>query len=73
MIATVDGQSNKHSVVYTLNETAAALWEQVKNREFDTPELVQWMCNEYDIDETTALKDIQHTLEEWKNFGLLEE
>lgn len=57
--------------VYTLNASAAFVWEAVADSDF-TPESVAALLQaEYGIDEATALADSHALLEEWKEFGLV--
>lgn len=66
--------SEKHrdlSCVYTLNATAAYLWEEIGDKEFDVEFLVKRLCDRYDIDESTASNDVQRLVEEWEKIGLI--
>lgn len=58
--------------VFSLNETAAALWRYINSGTYTAEELAEWICGEYRVDGETALKDIRRQLEEWKEYGLLE-
>ena len=40
--------------VFTLNETAAWLWQQMEGKEFEAEDLARAMLDEYDVDEPTA-------------------
>ena len=58
--------------VYSMNETAAWLWEAVGKGNKNTPkELAEGLCKEYDVDYEHALHDVEHQLEEWEKMGLL--
>lgn len=57
--------------VFSLNETAARLWQRINEGKFTPEELAGWLCGEYDTDKDTALTDVQRQLEEWKAFGLI--
>ena len=37
--------------VYTLNETAAWLWQQMEGKEFEVKDLAEAMLEEYEVDE----------------------
>lgn len=50
----------------TLNESAAFLWRKATERAFTVEDMAQWLVSEYEIDEQTALRDAQKTLEEWQ-------
>lgn len=58
--------------VYTLNETAARLWEQLGDDEISLPSLVSWLADEYGIAYDDALADVTTQVKEWQEFGLIE-
>lgn len=60
------------SKIISLNESAAYLWRNVEGRDFDASELARLLTQEYDVDDATALRDAEKTLEDWKNAGLVE-
>lgn len=60
------------SCVYTMNATAAYLWEEIGQKEFNEDMLVSCLCERYDIDESTAMKDIGILLATWKKLRLIE-
>lgn len=57
--------------VYTLNATAAFLWEHLPEGEIDAAALAAALCERFDVDEATALADIRRQLDEWASYGLL--
>lgn len=57
--------------VFTLNETAAWLWQKIGAKKFMPEELCSWLCEEYNVDLETARKDVANLLESWKEYGLL--
>lgn len=56
----------------TLNETAAFLWEQAQQGEFDADKLCKALCAEYDVAPAQALQDVEDTLKAWKEAGVIE-
>jgi len=60
------------STVYTLNSTAAWLWEQLKGKEFDTTAIVELLCDNYEVDEEQAQSDAKVLLADFEKQGLLE-
>lgn len=58
--------------VYTLNETAARLWEQLGDDEISLPSLASWLAEEYGIAYDDALADVTTQVKEWQEFGLIE-
>lgn len=57
--------------VFTLNTTAARLWQLAGDSDFTVEELAVQLCEEFDVDWETALRDVQRQVDEWKAFGLL--
>lgn len=61
------------STVYTLNSSAAWLWEQLKGKEFTIDTIVDLLCENYDVDIEQAKSDAAILLEDFQKQGLLEE
>lgn len=58
--------------VYSLNETAAQLWEMLCRREGHTAEeLAEELCKTYEVEYERALHDVETQLAEWEKMGLL--
>ncbi len=57
--------------VYTMNETAAMLWQRFVEREFTPEEMVEVLCQEYEVTREQALADVEALLGEWNSFGLM--
>lgn len=58
--------------VYSLNGTAALLWEAVcKDGVRNLRELAEELCATYDVGYGRALRDVERQLEEWEKMGLL--
>lgn len=72
MIVDARSEHVNMSKVFTLNETAAFLWQKISENERTVDELVGCLCREYEVDCETGRKDVERQLEEWKNFGLIE-
>ncbi len=60
------------SSIISLNESAAFLWRQVQDKEFDDKALATLLTGEYAIDYDTALKDVQALIEKWAQAGIIE-
>lgn len=45
------------TTVVALNETSLYLWNALKGRDFEQPDVVTLLTERYDVDETTAAKD----------------
>lgn len=60
------------SKIISMNESAAYLWEKVVGKEFTEDELVKYLTDEYEVDETTARKDVATMTQQWLNAGMIE-
>lgn len=57
-----------------LNETAAWLWKQAKELgDFDVESLAERLCEEYDVTNEEARKDVMEILQEWQSVGVITE
>ena len=61
----------------TLNETAAFLWEKAEELSashggFTTQDLCKALCEEYDVDSSQALTDVDATIHSWLEAGVIE-
>lgn len=59
------------SQVYTLNETAAYLWQQLQNREFEVDDLVELLLERYEVEESLARRDAERFLEVFRQHGVI--
>ena len=57
--------------VYSMNESAAMLWQKAGMKEFTNDHLINWLCEEYEVERDIAQKDIEKLLEGWKQFGFI--
>lgn len=57
--------------VFTMNATAACLWQRMGEGDFTEQELAEWLCERFDVSLDTALADIGRQLDEWKKYNLL--
>ncbi|WP_293879958.1 PqqD family protein [Sphingobacterium sp. UBA1498] len=61
------------STVYTLNSSAAWLWEELKGKEFNPDTIVELLCENYDVSKEQAQSDAAVLLQDFQKQGLLEE
>ena len=61
------------SKVVSLNETAALMWRQAEKDPFSAQTLADAVCDEYQVDAYTALRDATDTINEWQQIGMVEE
>ncbi len=55
-----------------LNETAAFLWEEAAKADFTPETLAKQLTEAYDVNQETALADVNTMLAEWTKLGLIE-
>ena len=56
----------------TMNETAAWLWEKCTELgDFTAEQLAEAICEEYRVEPSKALTDVNRILDEWKELGLI--
>lgn len=61
------------SRMISMNESAAFLWKEVEDKDFDAEMLITLLMDNYDIDRETAQSDVAVLLESWSAAGLIEE
>ena len=60
----------------TLNETAAFLWKEAERLsdekgEFTANQLCKALCEEYEVDPSRAMTDIDATISSWQKAGVI--
>lgn len=61
------------SKVVNLNESAAYLWNEVRNKEFTPEMLAALLLEQYDVDEAVAMADATELVALWVREGLVAE
>ena len=61
------------SRMISLNETAAFLWKEVEDKDFDADMLTTLLTDNYDIDRETAQNDVTAMLKSWAEAGIIED
>lgn len=56
----------------SLNASAAFLWKEVEDKDFDLDTLTDLLVQEYGIDRDTAHHDAEALLQSWQNAGVIE-
>lgn len=72
MIVEANNGNVNMTKVYELNETAAKMWKWMNEGVCDEEKLAGRLCDEYEVDCDTVLKDVVKQLEDWKKLGLME-
>ena len=60
------------SRIINLNESAAFLWKNIQEKDFDVDTLTSLITTEYDVDEQTARQDVVKLIDEWGKAGLID-
>lgn len=71
MIVDAVGQNVNLTNVYTLNATAAWVWELAAQGDFTEESLISALCGNFEVSTDLATKDIRALLETWKKYNLL--
>ena len=71
VVKTSDGNVDMTDV-YTMNDSAAMLWQRAQGLDVTSGMLVTWLMEEYDVDPQTALADAEALMEQWRSMGLAE-
>ena len=71
IVESCEGNENL-SNVYSLNRTAAQMWEQINQGGYTPEQLAEWLDGHYGIGKDTARRDVEKQLDEWKAFGLID-
>lgn len=62
-----------YSKIISMNPTAAYLWEKVAGmQEFTVEDMVQFLLDEYEVEESVAREDSELIVERWKEIGLID-
>ena len=59
------------SRIISMNESAAYLWNNIQEQDFDTETLVRLLLQEYEVDEATARRDAVTLIEKWLDAGII--
>lgn len=73
-IIVAEGDENiDFSNIISMNESSAYLWQEVQKLDnFTIDTLTQLLCEEYEIDEATAKKDVTTLATQWAAAGIIE-
>ena len=73
MIVDSLGEVTDLASVYTLNGVAARLWQKASEGEFSETSLTEWLCEVYEVEACLAEEDVKALLNQWKEYGLIDE
>jgi hypothetical protein len=60
------------SRIISMNESAAFLWKNIQETEFDADTLVDLLLKEYEVDEATARGDAESLVQKWQEAGIID-
>ncbi len=72
MLVKITSGNVDFSEVFTLNDTAARIWQLIEVSEAPSPQsIAQTIADEYQVGLLEALADVQAQLRQWKEYGLI--
>lgn len=71
MIVDVSEENVNMSEVYSLNHTAALLWQRVEKGGATPALLADYLCETYGIGKEEADHDVERQIADWRQYGLL--
>lgn len=61
------------SRMISMNGSAAYLWQEVEDKEFDADTLTDLLVEEYEISREVAKNDVEALLQNWRNADIIED
>lgn len=61
------------SKIISLNDSAAFVWKKAQAGDFTEAQLVEALCDEYEVEQPVAQADVHAIVEQWKQIGLVQE
>ena len=61
------------SRIISLNESAAYLWKNIQDKDFNADMLVSLLTEEYEVSNEKARQDAEALIGQWKDAGLIAE
>ena len=57
--------------VCRLSPAAAWLWNKASGKDFTEEDLVNWLCEEYDVSLQDAQNDVRDLIADWVKYGIV--
>lgn len=71
MIVEAATESSRTAHVFSLNRTAADMWNEINTGRYTPEQLAKWIASKYGITESRAAADVNRQLEVWRDYGLI--
>lgn len=71
MIVDISKENVNMSDVYSLNHTAALLWQRIEDGDATPDKLADSLCETYGIGKEDATRDVERQIDDWRQYGLL--
>lgn len=73
MLVNTKGKRTDQNSFFSINDPVEWLWNKINGQEFTEEMLVDWICEEYEVEREVAATDVENLLKMWKTFGILAE
>jgi len=71
MLINAGDRTVNRSLIFSLNEPAAWLWEKIGTNDFSEALLVDWLCESYEVSREIATEDVSNMVKLWREYGML--
>ena len=71
MVVYTGARTASLSKVYSLNRSAAWLWNKIGDTDFTEELLVDWLCEEYVLAREVARQDVHNLVMLWQKSGMV--
>lgn len=72
VIIAVGMETIDFSKIISINESAAFVWKTFLGKDFSEDDVVEAICNEYDVAREVAATDIKGVIAQWSKVGLID-
>ena len=56
-----------------MNKSSAYLWEAIADKEFTPETLVALLVEQYEVEESAAMKDVEELISQWREAEIIED
>ena len=72
VLIALGAKSVDFSKIISFNDSAAKLWNELGEKDFNEKDLASMLTEWYDVDSERALKDAEDLMNAWYNVGIIE-